>query len=142
MENEKRKIRGIVPEEYFTGEDWIRAGRRRYMLLNVIYYLQHFAGKEDGVSKEDISEFLEALREVNMDVYLSIIKPEIPLEATLNELLSKELTIESSNRKFFVNVERVKLEKDLIYWESVKRVFDKVNESLNSSVNGGKVYGN
>ena len=128
MEDEKRKIRGIMPEEYFTGEDWIRAERRRYMLLNVIYYLQHFAGKENGVSKEDISEFLEALREVNMDMYLSIIKPEIPLEATLNELLSKELIIESSNRKFFVNVERVKSEKDLIYWESVRNVFDRVCE--------------
>ncbi len=130
MEDERRKIRGIVPEEYFTGEDWLRAGRRRYMLLNVIYYLQHFAGKENGVSKEDISEFLEALREVNMDMYLSIIKPEIPLEATLNELLNKELIIESSNRKFFVNVERVKSEKDLIYWESVKRIFDKVKQGL------------
>ncbi len=128
MEDERRKILGIVPEEYFTGEDWLRAGRRRYMLLNVIYYLQHFAGKENGVSKEDISEFLEALREVNMDMYLSIIKPEIPLEATLNELLSKELIIESSNRKFFVNVERVKSEKDLIYWESVRNVFDRVCE--------------
>ena len=130
MEDERRKILGIVPEEYFTGEDWLRAGRRRYMLLNVIYYLQHFAGKENGVSKEDISEFLEALREVNMDMYLSIIKPEIPLEATLNELLNKELIIESSNRKFFVNVERVKSEKDLIYWESVKRIFDKVKQGL------------
>ena len=128
MENEKRKIRGIVPEEYFTGEDWIRAGRRRYMLLNVIYYLQHFAGKEDGVSKEDISEFLEALREVDMDIYRSIVKPEIPLNVTLRELLSDGLIVGIDEGRFTVNEEKIKSERDLIYWESVRNVFDRVCE--------------
>jgi len=126
MEDEKRGIRGIVPEEYFTGEDWIRAGRRRYMLLNVIYYLQHFAGKGSGVSMGDILEFLEVLQTVDVEIYSSIIKPRIPVESTLGELLKDGLITESSDGKFFVNAERVKSESDLIYWNSVKRVFDKV----------------
>ena len=77
-----------MPEEYFTGEDWLRAGRRRYMFLNIIYYLQHFVGKDNGVPKEDISEFLEALRKVNSDIYWSIVKPGILLNVTLRELSS------------------------------------------------------
>ncbi len=130
MEDEKKKIRGIVSEEYFTGEDWIRAGRRRYMLLNIIYHLQHFAGKEDGVSFSEISEFLEVLETVDREIYSSIVKPGKPVESTLSELLREGLTIEKFEGKFSVNMERVKSEEDLIYWESVKRVFDKVNEKM------------
>jgi len=134
MKDEK-KIRGIVPEEYFTGEDWLRAGRRRYLLLNVIYYLQHFAGKENGVSKKEVSEFLEALREVNMEMYLSIIKPKIPLDATLSELLSDGLIVEVDEGNYSVNKEKIKSEEDLIYWGSVREVFERVTGRL-----GGK-YG-
>ncbi|ADC65031.1 hypothetical protein Ferp_0863 [Ferroglobus placidus DSM 10642] len=130
MEDEKKKILGIEPEEYFTGEDWIRAGRRRYMLLNIIYYLQHFAGKEDGVSISEISEFLEVLQTVDREIYSSIVKPGIAVESTLSELLNKGLIIDRSEGKFSINVEKVKSEKDLIYWGSVKRVFDKVNEIM------------
>lgn len=132
MEDEKRKIREIVPEEYFTGEDWIRAGRRRYMLLNVIYYLQHFTGKENGVSVDDISEFLEALESVDIEIYSSIIKPEIPLELTLNELLKNELITEDKEGIFLINIEKVKSEKDLMYYQNLKRVFEKVNADLSA----------
>lgn len=121
----------MLPEEYIKGgEDWLRAGRRRFLLLNVIYYLQNFAGKENGVSKEEISEFLEALREVNMEMYLSIIKPKIPLEATLNELLSDGLIVEMDEEKYGVNKEKIKSEKDLIYWRGAKRILDNVNQKM------------
>ncbi len=130
MEDEERKIQGILPEEYFTGEDWIRAGRRKFLLLNVIYYLQHFAGKEGGVSLSDILEFLDELRNTDREIYSDILKPQKPIEFTLNELIKEEFIIETLNKKFFVNVEKVKSEKDLIYWENVRRVFDKINEKI------------
>ncbi len=129
MEDEKRKIRGIVPEEYFAGEDWLRAGRRRFLLLNVIYYLQHFAGKESGVSEGDILEFLEALKNVDVEIYYSIVKPNIPVELTLKELLLDGLVTEDQEGVLFVNKEKIKSERKLIYWGNVKKVFDKINES-------------
>ncbi len=130
MEGEKRKIQGIVSGEYFMGEDWIRAGRRKFLLLNVIYYLQHFAGKEDGVSLSDILEFLDELRNTDREIHSDIIKPQKPVEFTLNELIKEEFIIETLNKKFFVNVEKVKSEKDLIYWRNVKGVFEKANADL------------
>ena len=128
MKKENNKTCNIILAEYFTGEDWLRAGRREFLLLNVIYYLQNFRGKENGVSKEDISEFLEALRKVNMELYLNIIKPKIPLEVTLNELLSNGLIVKMAEGKYVVNEEKIKSEKDLIYWRSVRSVFDKVKK--------------
>lgn len=132
MKKENNKTCNIIPAEYFTGEDWLRAGRREFLLLNVIYYLQNFGGKENGVSKEDISEFLEALRKANMEMYLSIIKPKIPLEVTLKELLSDGLIVKMAEGKYVVNKEKIKSEKDLIYWRSVRKIFDNVAKEIGS----------
>ena len=129
MEDEKKEIRGIVPSESFTGEDWIRAGRRRYMLLNVIYYLQQVTGEDGGVSRRDLLEFLEALKNVDMEIYHSIVRPNIPVKLTLKELISDELVTEDQRGTLFVNKEIIKSERELIYWEDVKKVFDKINES-------------
>jgi hypothetical protein len=60
-------------------EDWLRAGRRKFLLLNIIYYLQNFGGKKDGVSKNDLEEFLEVLHEVDSEMFSSINKTlEVP----------------------------------------------------------------
>lgn len=70
------------------------------------------------------------------------VKQEIPLNATLIGLLGDGLIIETDEGKFIINEERIKSETDLTYFRKVKEVFEKVDESLNSSVNGGEVYGN
>lgn len=125
MEDEKRGIK-IILGEYFTDEDWLRAGRRRFLLLNIIYYLQHVAGKENGIGKDDLEEFLEVLRSINKELFSSIIKPKIPLEHTLRELLNEGLIVQNSEGKYLVNSEKIRDERDLIYWESVKRTLDLV----------------
>jgi len=119
----------IVLEDY-GGEDWLRAGRRRFLLLNIIYYLQNAGGRKNGVSRGDLEEFLKALRDVDEEISSSIIKPEKPLEYTLRELLVGELIFRTPEELYLVNEERIRSEKDLIYWESVKRTFDEVTRKL------------
>lgn len=50
-------------------EDWLRAGRRRFLLLNIIYYFQHVQGKENGVTKEDLEMFLRELYHVDREIF-------------------------------------------------------------------------
>lgn len=111
-------------------EDWLRVGRRRLLLLNIIYYLQHVRGKSRGVTKGDLEEFLTILYHVDWEVFLNIIKPWKSLEDTLEELLEQGLIVQTPEGAYLVNEGRIKTEKDLIYWESVKRVFDKVSKKM------------
>ncbi|KUH34009.1 hypothetical protein APY94_03810 [Thermococcus celericrescens] len=123
------------PEEHPEHwEDWLRAGRRRFLLLNIIYYLQNFGGKEQGVSKDDLEKFLVVLHEVDSEMFSSIIKPWKSLDDTLEELLKNELIVTSPEGKYLVNRERIKSKDNLIYWKSVKDVFDKVNTKLEGVV--------
>jgi len=116
------------PEEHLEHwEDWLRAGRRGFLLLNIIYYLQNFGGKKDGVGKNDLEEFLAVLHEVDSEMFFSTIKPWKSLDDTLEELLKNGLIVTSPEGKYLVNKERIKSKDDLIYWKSVKGVFDKVN---------------
>lgn len=129
-EEKQEKNKEIILEEYSTDENWIRAGRRRFLILNVIYYLQHNAGKKNGVSKNDLLEFLEVLQSLDREIFFSIIKPGKPIELTLEKLLADELITENPEGRFFVNEERITSERGLIYWECVERVFDKVKEKM------------
>jgi len=70
-------------------EDWLRAGRRRFLLLNIIYYIQHVQGEEEGVTKEDLERFLGELYYVNREMFSNIIKPWKSLDDTLKELLEQ-----------------------------------------------------
>jgi|GEM_PF-1386038 len=123
------------PEEHLEHwEDWLRAGRRRFLLLNIIYYIQHVQKKEDGVSKEDLEEFLRTLYHVDKEMFSNIIKPWKSLEDTLKELLERRLVVQTSKGKYLVNSERIKTEKDLIYWNSVKRIFDEINTQIGGDI--------
>jgi len=45
----------ITPQEYLgLEEDWLRAGRRRSLLLSIIYYLNSKVG---AVSKDELERF-------------------------------------------------------------------------------------
>lgn len=118
----------LVPQEYLGDdpEDWLRAGRRRFLLLNVIYYLQKVAGKSDGAKLEEIRDFVEGLKDVNTEIYRSIVRPKKPLEYTLEELLGSEDILKTEDGKFLVNEEVIESERKLIYWENIRKVFDKV----------------
>jgi len=123
------------PEDHLEHwEDWLRAGRRRFLLLNIIYYLQYFSGKEEGVGEEDLEEFLGTLYYVDREMFSNIIRPWKSLEDTLEELLERKLVIQTLESKYLVNSERIKTEKDLIYWKSVKRVFDKVSAQIGGDI--------
>ena len=134
-------IRGCVehPEEHPEHwEDWLRAGRRRFLLLNIIYYIQHVQGKEEGVTKRDLEEFLAVLYQVNREMFFNIIKPWKSLEDTLKELLEQRLIVQVSEGAYLVNEGRIKSEEDLIYWDSVKRVFDEVNAQIGGDTQDGE----
>ncbi|CAD5244917.1 hypothetical protein [Thermococcus camini] len=105
-------------------EDWLRAGRREFLLLNVIYYIQHYGGKEKGVSKEDIRALLNALLIVDDEIYVNIIKPNRPLEFTLRELIEDKLISQTSDGSFLVNPERV-TEERLMYWKRIRGKLEK-----------------
>ncbi|ALV63751.1 hypothetical protein ADU37_CDS20520 [Thermococcus sp. 2319x1] len=119
------------PEEHLEHwEDWLRAGRRRFLLLNVIYYLQHVRGKSRGVTKNDLEEFLAVLYYVDREMFFNIIKPWKSLDDTLEELLEQKLIVQTPKGAYLVNEEKIKTEKDLIYWKSVKRILDKVSNKI------------
>ena len=111
-------------------EDWLRAGRRRFLLLNIIYYIQHVQGKEEGVTKEDLRRFLGELYYVNREMFSNIIKPWKSLDDTLKELLEQRLIVQVSEGAYLVNEERIRDEKDLIYWEGILKTLDEVGKEI------------
>ncbi|KPU63739.1 hypothetical protein EP1X_00605 [Thermococcus sp. EP1] len=111
-------------------EDWLRAGRRRFLLLNIIYYIQHVQGKEEGVTKEDLERFMRELYYVNREMFSNIIKPWKSLDDTLKELLEQRLIVQVSEGAYLVNKERIRDEKDLIYWGGIKGTLDKVSMEI------------
>ena len=111
-------------------EDWLRAGRRRFLLLNIIYYIQHVQGKEEGVTKEDLRRFLGELYYVNREMFSNIIKPWKSLDDTLKELLEQRLIVQVSEGEYLVNEERIRDEKDLIYWEGILKTLDEVGKKI------------
>lgn len=116
------------------GEDWLRAGRRRFLLLNIIYYIQNVMGREEGATKEDLEEFLAVLYEVNSEMFSSIINPWKSLDDTVKELLEQKLILQTPRGAYLVNEERIRNERDLIYWRSVKRTFDEVNAQIGGNM--------
>ena len=134
-------IKGCIehPEEHPEHwEDWLRAGRRRFLLLNIIYYIQHVQGKEEGVTKEDLERFLAELYYIDREMFSNIIKPWKSLDDTLKELLEQRLIVQVSEGAYLVNEGRIKSEEDLIYWDSVKRVFDEVNAQIGGDTQDGE----
>ena len=111
-------------------EDWLRAGRRRFLLLNIIYYIQHVQGKEEGVTKEDLRRFLGELYYVNREMFSNIIKPWKSLDDTLKELLEQRLIVQVSEGAYLVNEEKIRDEKDLIYWEGILKTLDEVGKKI------------
>ncbi|RLF82916.1 hypothetical protein DRN48_08480 [Thermococci archaeon] len=111
-------------------EDWLRAGRRRFLLLNIIYYIQHVQGEEEGVTKEDLERFLGELYYVNREMFSNIIKPWKSLDDTLKELLERRLIVQVSEGAYLVNEERIRDEKDLIYWEGILKTLDEVGKEI------------
>lgn len=111
-------------------EDWLRAGRRRFLLLNIIYYIQHVQGKEEGVTKEDLRRFLGELYYVNREMFSNIIKPWKSLDDTLKELLEQRLIVQVSEGAYLVNEGRIRDEKDLIYWEGILKTLDEVGKKI------------
>ena len=111
-------------------EDWLRAGRRRFLLLNIIYYIQHVQGEEEGVTKEDLERFLGELYYVNREMFSNIIKPWKSLDDTLKELLEQRLIVQVSEGAYLVNEERIRDEKDLIYWEGILKTLDEVGKEI------------
>jgi len=111
-------------------EDWLRAGRRRFLLLNIIYYIQHVQGKEEGVTKEDLERFLGELYYVNREMFSNIIKPWKSLDDTLKELLEQRLIVQVSEGAYLVNEERIRDEKDLIYWEGILKTLNEVGKEI------------
>ncbi len=111
-------------------EDWLRAGRRRFLLLNIIYYIQHVQGKEEGVTKEDLERFLGELYYVNREMFSNIIKPWKSLDDTLKELLEQRLIVQVSEGAYLVNEERIRDEKDLIYWEGILKTLKEVGKKI------------
>ncbi|HDH44235.1 MAG TPA: hypothetical protein ENG66_02360 [Thermococcus sp.] len=111
-------------------EDWLRAGRRRFLLLNIIYYIQHVQGKEEGVTKEDLERFLGELYYVNREMFSNIIKPWKSLDDTLKELLEQRLIVQTSEGAYLVNEERIRDEKDLIYWGGILKTLKEVGKVI------------
>ena len=111
-------------------EDWLRAGRRRFLLLNIIYYIQHVQGKENGVTKEDLEVFLGELYYVDREMFSNIIKPWKSLDDTLRELLKQDLIIKTPEGAYLVNEEKIRNEKDLIYWRGIRKTLEEVGNTI------------
>ena len=111
-------------------EDWLRAGRRRFLLLNIIYYIQHVQGKENGVTKEDLEIFLGELYYVDEEMFSNIIKPWKSLDDTLQELLEQKLILQTPEGAYLVNEEKIQDEKDLIYWRGIRKTLEEVGKVI------------
>ncbi|MCA6214507.1 hypothetical protein GBV73_07680 [Thermococcus sp. 101 C5] len=119
-------------------EDWLRAGRRRFLLLNIIYYIQHVMGREEGVTREDLEGFLGELYYVDREMFSNIIKPWKSLDDTIKELLEQGLILQTPKGAYLVNGEKIRNEEHLIYWRSVKRIFDEVNTQIGGDIQNGR----
>ena len=98
--------------------------------MNIIYYIQHVQEKEEGVTKRDLEEFLAVLYQVNREMFFNIIKPWKSLEDTLKELLEQRLIVQTPEGAYLVNEEKIRDEKDLIYWRGIKKTLDEVGRKL------------
>ena len=124
MADDKKGL-SIIPEEYHSGEDWLRAGRRRMLLLCVIYCLNSRLG---DVTERDIEKFLNFLRKKDPEIYGNIVKSNRPLNYTLKELERNEFILIGD--KIEINRDKVKTEKDLFYWESIGRKIEEAFEEF------------
>ena len=126
-------IKGCIehPEEHPEHwEDWLRAGRRRFLLLNIIYYIQHVQRKEEGVTKEDLERFLAELYYIDREMFSNIIKPWKSLDDTLKELLEQRLILQTPEGAYLVNEEKIRDEKDLIYWRGIRKTLEEVRKAI------------
>jgi hypothetical protein len=110
-------------------EDWLRARRRR-MALCVIHYLNLRLG---GITKKDIEKFLNFLEKIDPEIYGNI-KPTRSLEYTLNEPERNGIVLVGD--KIEINRDKVKSEKDLIYWKSIGSKIEEAFEEYRK-VKGG-----
>ncbi len=102
-------------------ECWLRALRRNMLLLCVIYYLNR---KIDGVTEEEIRNFMSFLEKVNPEIYRNIVKPNRPLDYTLRELLERDF-IAINKERIRVNNKKIRSERDLVYWEIIGNEIEK-----------------
>lgn len=98
----------------YDEECWLRAVRRNMLLLCVIHLLNR---KLDAVTEEDIRNFVSFLEKANPEIYRNIVKPNRPLEYTIEELSRNGLII-LDGEHIKVNENEIKSEEDLMYWES------------------------
>ena len=84
------------------------------LLLCIIYHLNNMLEK---VTENEIKSFMSFLEKNDPEIHQSIIKPNRPLGYTLKELEENSfLIIEGDCLK--LNADKVKSEKDLMYWEN------------------------
>lgn len=98
----------------YDEECWLRAVRRNMLLLCVIHLLNQ---KLDAVTVEEIRNFMSFLEKVNPEIYRNIVKPNRPLDYTIEELSRNNMIILDGER-IRVNEDKIKSEEDLMYWES------------------------
>lgn len=108
-------------------ECWLRALRRNMLLLCVIYHLNR---KLEVVTEKEIRNFVSFLEKVNPEIYRNIVKPNRPLEYTVEELSKKGLIILDGGH-IKVNENEIKSEKDLMYW---KNIGNEIEEAYNEYV--------
>ena len=97
--------------------------RRRPMLATVIYYLQYYAGYNDGVSLEELKAFLYCMLLAEADKYEKKVESIAwcPIEQTLKELGER---VRKTNGKFVVNKDRlITKNRDPPYWDILIPVF-------------------
>lgn len=62
--------------------------------------------------------------------FSNIIKPWKSLDDTLKELLEQRLIVQVSEGAYLVNEERIRDEKDLIYWEGILKTLNEVGKEI------------
>jgi len=98
----------------YDEECWFRTVRRNMLLLCVVHLLNR---KLDAVSVDEVRNFMSFLEIANPEIYRNIVKPNRPLEYTIEELTKNGLII-LDGKRIKVNENEVRSEKDLMYWES------------------------
>jgi len=98
----------------YDEECWLRDVRRNMLLLCVIYLLNQ---KLDAVTVEETRNFVSFLEKANPEIYRNIVKPNRPLDYTIEELSRNDLILLDGER-IKVNEDKIRSEEDLIYWKS------------------------
>jgi hypothetical protein len=91
--------------------------RRRPMLTTVIYYLQYYAGYNDGVSLEELKAFLYCMLLAETNEYEKKVESIAwcPIEQTLKELGGR---VRKTKGKFVVNKDKlITKNRDPPYWD-------------------------